>query len=67
MSLKLLKELFDEYDKVYVKEMGVDTRAVRVVCLVDGAEYEVTHHLSHYDKIEPKVTLTLKEIESNYD
>ena len=67
MSLKLLNDLLSEYTRAYTKELEVDTSLVRVVCTVDGKEYEVTHHLSHYDKIEPKIELTLKAIESDDD
>lgn len=67
MSLKLLNNLLNEYTRAYTKEMEVDTSLVKVVCTVEGKEYEITHHLSHYDKIEPKIEFALKAIESDND
>lgn len=67
MNLKALKGLLDEYDRVYTKGLEVDTNLVKVVCVVEGKDYEVTYHLSHYDSIIPKITLLLREVVNDND
>lgn len=64
MSLDILRETLDEYAKV-LKSSGHETSSVKVFMLVEGAAYEVSHHLGRVDLDgRAYITLSLARVEA---